>query len=241
MGFLFKFFGCDFGDFVYGLEFWVMMINLVLFLVSGDPVFRVSDVSLQHAKASLYLKKSPILQKLWVFLVSSPTYLLRVWFLSSLFFIQIFVDFNFKNQDFFYLFNGFVHLISFLTRDLRHHCSTKLADSFRSLKPGTTSFTFFCFGENLGFESVYTKKLNFDLCFGIPLLEFFDLGIVENSTAPYSFLPRNCQLLSPWKNKLGFFFDFLRYPTCFSLLPYVSSTTSYQELKKFVPVLHFFQ
>ena len=30
------------------------VVNLVLFLVSGDPVFRVSDVSLQPAKASVF-------------------------------------------------------------------------------------------------------------------------------------------------------------------------------------------
>ncbi|KAM2733701.1 hypothetical protein EV2_037091 [Malus domestica] len=49
----------------------------------------------------------------------------------------------------------------------------------------------------------------------------------ENSTAPSLSLPRNCQLLSPWKNKLGFFFDYLSFS---------SSTSPYQELKKFVPL-----
>ncbi|RXI03880.1 hypothetical protein DVH24_038154 [Malus domestica] len=54
MGFLFKFFGCDFGDFVCSFGFWLMMVNLVLFSVSGDRIFRICDFSLKPAKTSVF-------------------------------------------------------------------------------------------------------------------------------------------------------------------------------------------
>ncbi|RXH97411.1 hypothetical protein DVH24_007757 [Malus domestica] len=147
MGFLFKYFGCDFGDFVYGFRFWVMVVNLVLLFVSRDPVFLVSDVSLQLTNAfvfkeiqffgflaflcslrrPLYLRrqttKKPPQEFLHVFRRAAPPILRQFpakpqrvgrfasfrrpsrpsrHFLAkprSLFFVQIFVDFNFKNRE----------------------------------------------------------------------------------------------------------------------------------------------
>ncbi|TQD70689.1 hypothetical protein C1H46_043784 [Malus baccata] len=70
----------------------------------------------------------------------------------------------------------------FLTRYLRHHSSTKLADSVRLSNQRSKVCRTLEVTKSFNLCVVlYTKKLNFDLCFGIPLLEFFDLGIVEVS------------------------------------------------------------
>ncbi|CAN6683927.1 unnamed protein product [Malus baccata var. baccata] len=87
-----------------------------------DPVFRVSDVSLQPAKASVYKGRN-----------FKPT---KAWFSGNR---QSCRNFGFP---------AFSPEISTITATPNSPMAS------HSLKPGTTSFTFFFFRENLGLKSV---------------------------------------------------------------------------------------
>ncbi|CAN6694919.1 unnamed protein product [Malus baccata var. baccata] len=82
--FLFKFFGSDFGNFDCSFGFWVMMVNLALFSISGDRVFRVYDFCLKPAKTSVF-------NKLLIFLGSILNGLLAT--------IELLLEFSFDKRD----------------------------------------------------------------------------------------------------------------------------------------------